>query len=201
MSGDAQSLENKRAGEVARMRELLEDWKEILVHVKRVVDWEEQFHPAVVFGVVSLLYLLIWYVEPTFLSFVSLVCLVITLADYLLPLALPRLLDVDNWTDDSRTRYGEICASIVGFKYESRALFFRAQQMKADRPRLYLALTSVALLFLAWIGSALGDFTLLYLISLGVCLYPGAMKNPVVRANVDNVMERVKGLLAKDKAN
>jgi len=201
MSGDAQALADKRATESARMRDLLDDWKEILVHAKRVVDWEEAFHPGVIFGVVTLLFLLIWYMEPTFLSFLSLVCLVITLADYLLPLAVPRIFPADNWNADLQSRYSVICDSLVGMKYESRALFFRAQQIKADRPRLYLALTSVALLFLAWIGSALGDFTLLYLISLSASLFPGAIKNPAIEAHVNNVVEKVKGLLSKKKAN
>jgi len=199
MSGDAQV--DKRASECQRMRELLDDWKQLLVHAKRVVDWEEAFHPGVIFGVVSFLFLVIWYVEPTFLSFLSLVALIITVADYLLPLVLPRLLPMDAWSEEEQRRYDAVCDAIVGAKYESRALFFRAQEMKAERPRLYLALTSVALLLLAWIGSALGDLTLLYLITLGAALYPGAIQNPAIEAHLNAVVDKVKGLLNKEKAN
>ena len=99
MSGDAQALVEKREAEVTRMRELLDDWKEILVQVKRVVDWEEPFHPAVLFGVVSLLFIVIWYIEPTFLSFLSLFFLILTLADYLLPYVVPRLFPVEAWNE------------------------------------------------------------------------------------------------------
>jgi len=201
MSGDGQALAEKREAEATRMRDLLDDWKEILVQVKRVVDWEEPFHPAVLFGAVSLLFLVLWYMEPTFLSFVSLLFLVLTVADFLLPYAVPRLFHAEAWNEDLQNRYNVICASIVGFKYESRALFFRLQQAKADRPGLYLALTSIALLLLAWIGSCLGDFTLLYLLAVGVALYPGAIKNPAIAANLNGVVEKVKGLLAKEKAN
>lgn len=201
MSGDAQVLVEKREAEVTRMRELLDDWKEILVQVKRVVDWEEPFHPAVLFGVVSLLFIVIWYIEPTFLSFLSLFFLILTLADYLLPYVVPRLFPVEAWNEGLQNRYHSICASVVGLKYDSRAAFFRLQQAKADRPGLYLALTSIALLFLAWIGSCLGDFTLLYLLTVGLALYPGAIKNPAIAENVNGVVEKVKGLLSKEKAN
>ena len=199
MSGDAQV--DKRAAESQRMRELLDDWKQLLVHAKRVVDWEEAFHPGVIFGVVSALFLIIWYVEPTFLSFLSLVALFITVADYLLPLILPRLLPIDAWNQEDQQRYDAVCEAIVGAKYESRALFFRAQAMKAEKPRLYLALTSVALLLLAWIGSALGDLTLLYLLTLGAALYPGAVQNPAIEAHLNVVVDKVKGLLNKEKTN
>lgn len=201
MSGDARALAEKREAEVTRMGELLEDWKEILVQVKRVVDWEEPFHPAVLFGVVSLLFLVLWVVEPTFLSFVSLFFLILTLADYALPYVVPRLFPADAWNEDLQDCYNTICASVVGFKYETRSFFFRLQQAKAERPGLYLALTSIALLFLAWIGSCLGDFTLLYLLAVGLALYPGAVKNPAIAAHVNGVVEKVKGLLSKEKAN
>ena len=202
MSGEAgQSLAEKREAEELRLRDHLDDWKEILVHAKRVVDWEEAFHPAVVFGVVTILFLLLWWAEPTFLSFLSLLLLFVAVVDYLLPFILPRLFPSDGWNADLQNRYFAICASLVGLKYDARALFFRAQEVKIQRPRLYLALTSVALLLVAWIGSALGDFTLLYLLSLVVALYPGAIKNPTIEAKVNNVIAKVKDLLTKEKPN
>lgn len=199
MSGDGQI--EKREAEALRMRDHLDDWKEILVQVKRVVDWEEPFHPAVLFGVVSLLFLVLWYFEPTFLSFLCLFFLLLTVADFLLPYVVPKLFPSDAWNDELQNRYIGICGSIVGFKYDSRALFFRLQAAKAERPGLYLALTSIALLCLAWIGSCLGDFVLLYLLAVGVALYPGALKNPTIAANFNGVVDKVKGLLSKEKAN
>lgn len=100
MSGDAKALAEKQDSEEMRIRDLLDDWKEILVQVKRVVDWEEPFHPAALFGVVSLLFLVLWYVEPTFLSFLSLFFLILTIADYLLPYVVPRLFPAEAWNDD-----------------------------------------------------------------------------------------------------
>lgn len=48
---------DKKALEVAKVKENLQDWKEILVHLKHILMWEEQWHPALVGGGVSLLFL------------------------------------------------------------------------------------------------------------------------------------------------
>lgn len=75
------------------------------------------------------------------------------------------------------------------------------QIMKSERPRLYLALTGIGLMILAWLGSALGDFFLSFLFLLGIALYPGAIRNPVIAAKINGISEKMKALLFKPKEN
>merc|ERR1712136_430282 len=174
----------------AKVKENLQDWKEILVHLKHILMWEEQWHPALVGGGVSLLFLIIWATEPTLLSLLSLILLLFTLTEYILPFVAPKLFPIETWNESSELDYVNICAYLVNFKYQAREALFKVQIMKSERPRLYLALTGIGLMILAWLGSALGDLFL-----LGIALYPGAIRNPVIAAKINGISEKMKALL------
>jgi hypothetical protein len=187
----------KREVEVTRLRSNLDDWKEVLVGLKQVVEWNKAHHPALIFGAVTSLFLLFWHFDPSFLSAVSFLFLVLTTCDFLLPLLSSRLFPPDAWNSQQEHQFYLICHSIVALKYEARAGFHATQSLKAERPRLYMALTLVVLLAVAWAGSALGDFMVLYFISVVLSLSPGAFKFPIVQ----NCFSKIKSLLIKAKDN
>jgi hypothetical protein len=110
---------------------------------------------------------------------------------------------------------------LVDIKYNAKAFALAMMQLKSDRPRVYLAVTAIGLLVVAWLGSALGDKMALYFCVLigkfcwcwsssiiplmakiynAGALYPGAKKAGLIDAYCGIIFVKIQDLLFK-KAN
>ncbi|RXG51252.1 ADP-ribosylation factor-like protein 6-interacting protein 1 [Armadillidium vulgare] len=78
-------MSSDREKRIKTLRRDLEGWREILVVIHSLLIWEKQYYPAITASVISFIYLLVWYIDPAVLTFISTVGLLAVLSDFLLP--------------------------------------------------------------------------------------------------------------------
>ncbi|CAI9178766.1 unnamed protein product [Rangifer tarandus platyrhynchus] len=110
--GDNRST-NLLAAETASLEEQLQGQGEVMLMVDKVLRWERAWFPPAIMGVVSLVFLTIYYLDPSVLSGVSCFVMFLCLADYLVPILAPRIFGSNKWTTEQQQRFHEICSNLV----------------------------------------------------------------------------------------
>lgn len=188
-----------REAEVTRVRRLLDDWKEVLVAVKRVLDWEQPFHPGLIFGVVTFYFFVLYWMEPSTTAHLSLSLLLLALADYLIPFIAPKLFPLDRWAKQEEHDMDVVCKTVVQVKYDVKDCCAGIMAFKSQRPRYYMAVSTMVLLTTAWLGSTFGDFFLAYVGMLFLLLIPGAKNTGIVDAYFGDIMTKIRETVLKQK--
>ncbi|MFT7798872.1 ADP-ribosylation factor-like protein 6-interacting protein 1 [Arapaima gigas] len=80
--GDNRSA-NIIAQETAQLEEQLQGWGEVILAGDRILRWEKPWFPGALVGVVTLLFVLIYYLDPSVLTGLSCSVMLLCLADYL----------------------------------------------------------------------------------------------------------------------
>jgi len=192
---------DQKEAQVARVRRTLDDWKEVLVLGKKVLDWEQPYHPGVIFGLVTLHFLVIeCWLEPSMTALLSITLLKLTLADYLMPFLGPKIFPMENWGSEQEHEFNVICDAVVGARYDVVDAVRGLYTLKGQRPRVYMALSIGFLLTTAWLGSTFGDAFICYALTLFALLYPGAKKKGIVEAYFADVVAKVKEVVFKEKS-
>nr|BAH13361.1 unnamed protein product [Homo sapiens] len=101
--GDNRST-NLLAAETASLEEQLQGWGEVMLMADKVLRWERAWFPPAIMGVVSLVFLIIYYLDPSVLSGVSCFVMFLCLADYLVPILAPRIFGSNKWTTEQQQR-------------------------------------------------------------------------------------------------
>lgn len=191
------SLSIDRNNDVDAVRRCLDAWKEVLVAGKKIVDWEQNFYPGVIVGVITFQFLLWWYMDPTLVVACCMTTLTCLLADQLLPFVTPKLFPADQWGRDEENDFSAVCEAIVDVKYSCKAFVAASLQLKSERPRVYLVVSIVCLLCCAWLGSALGDMMVWYFCVVFAALYPGAKKHGIIDAYFSGILAKLQDVLFK----
>nr|CAI9711115.1 unnamed protein product [Rangifer tarandus platyrhynchus] len=104
---------NLLAAETASLEEQLQRWGEVMLMADKVLRWERAWFPPAIMGAVSLVFLTIYYLDPSVLSGVSCFVMLLCLADYLVPILAPRIFGSNKWTTEQQQRFHEICSNLV----------------------------------------------------------------------------------------
>ena len=107
-----ENLDLKEA-RVTRVRLTLDDWKELLVIGKRVLDWEQPHHPCLIIGLVTCHFALNCWWQPSFTAMISLSLLKLTLADYAMPYVGPKIFPMEKWGSKHEHEFNVICEAIT----------------------------------------------------------------------------------------
>merc|ERR1712126_40531 len=143
--------------------------REIIARVDSFIDADQYAYVGV--GVVTLLFGIVWYWDPGFLNFISLIGLFITIGDYFGPKLLPYILSND-WNEEKEKRYSKFCRNfawlVCRLKNDYKA--YKNWQDKKPFPNFVCSVTSLVLL--AWIANQISGFCLTYLITIAIVLIP-----------------------------
>lgn len=161
---------------MTRVRRTLDDWKEVLVVGKRVLDWEQPYHPGLICGLVSVHFLFHHWWQPSLPALVALTLLKVTLADYLMPLLGPRIFPMEKWGSKHEHEFNVICEALSDMHQHLSEALAGLRDFRSQRPRLYKPLSTGLLTMICFLGWTLGDVFVLYLLLLLALLYPGAKK-------------------------
>uniref|UniRef100_A0A2K5Z4X6 ADP ribosylation factor like GTPase 6 interacting protein 1 n=1 Tax=Mandrillus leucophaeus TaxID=9568 RepID=A0A2K5Z4X6_MANLE len=110
--GDNRST-NLLAAETASLEEQLQGWGEVMLMADKVLRWERAWFPPAIICVVSLVFLIIYYLDPSVLSGVSCFVMFLYLADYLVPIVAPRIFGSNKWTTEQQQKFHDICSNLV----------------------------------------------------------------------------------------
>uniref|UniRef100_A0A8C5W243 ADP-ribosylation factor-like protein 6-interacting protein 1 n=1 Tax=Microcebus murinus TaxID=30608 RepID=A0A8C5W243_MICMU len=129
--GDNRST-NLLAAETASPEEQLQGWGEVMLITDKVARWERAWSPPATMGVVSLVFLIIYYLDPPVLSGVSCFVMFLCLADYLVPILAPRIL--------GSNKFHEICSNLVKTWCRAVGWWKHLFTLKEEKPKILLFL-------------------------------------------------------------
>uniref|UniRef100_A0A1B6LS75 RETREG1-3/ARL6IP-like N-terminal reticulon-homology domain-containing protein n=1 Tax=Graphocephala atropunctata TaxID=36148 RepID=A0A1B6LS75_9HEMI len=193
---------------VKKLKRELEGWREIILQLHSVLLWEKQWYPALVAGISSAIFTLLWLLEPSLLTTVSGAGLLVTLLDYLVPTVCAGLYRADNWTGAKERQFEDICRTLAQ-SYSTASLQLRAfWDLKVSSPKLYYSVAVTTLTILAYIGNKVNNLALSYILVTFLFLMPGLNHHGILHQyyqlllhNVANLLKSLNGGGDKVKVN
>lgn len=196
------------------MKHDLEGCREVILLINSVLKWEKPFYAGIVFGVVSFCFLIVWYLNLSTLTLISLVALTAILIEYGLPIATKFLIKSSNWTGVQEKAFEDICTEILCVNIKTVNVFkylFVSKQEKTLMVSVflystwYICLNNVpqliafsvqqyyiticgGLVVLAYLGSVIDNMLLTYFATLLIAFYPGLQKHGIVNLVLGKVL-------------
>nr|BAE39919.1 unnamed protein product [Mus musculus] len=199
--GDNRSS-NLLAVETASLEEQLQGWGEVMLMADKVLRWERAWFPPAIMGVVSLLFLIIYYLDPSVLSGVSCFVMFLCLADYLVPILAPRIFGSNKWTTEQQQRFHEICSNLVKTRRRAVGWWKRLFSLKEEKPKMYFMTMIISLAAVAWVGQQVHNLLLTYLIVTFVLLLHGLNQHGIILKYIGMAKREINKLLKqKEKKN
>ena len=131
-------------------------------------DW----YPALTAGCLTTFYLILYTADPTTLTLLSLLALILTLLDYLTPLILSKV-SPNSWNTNKEKKLESLCRAVLNtglFLRSCRSMF---NETKTSRPAITFAATVTLLIASAFIGSKVSGMFLSYMILMVLLMLPG----------------------------
>lgn len=164
-------VDQKRA--FNKLKHDLEAWRELIVLTNSFLKWEKKFYPGVIFGVISLVFLILWYLDLSTLTLVSLIALCGAVFDYGYGILAHFLFHAENWTGSKENQFEEACNEICATKIKLCSWYTFLFTAKEKKSTMFLIVVSTVLLSLAWIGSVIDNLFLTYITVMFLAMYPG----------------------------
>ncbi|KAF6125398.1 hypothetical protein HJG60_009868 [Phyllostomus discolor] len=182
--GDNRST-NLLAAETASLEEQLQGWGEVMLMADKILRWERPWFPPAIIGVVSLVFLTIYGLDPSVLSGVSCFVMFLCLADYFVPILAPRIFGSNKWTTEQQQRFHEICSSLVKTRWRAVGWWKRLFTLKEEKPKMQVH-----------------NLLLTYLIVTFLLMLPGLNQHGVISKYIGMAKREMNKLLKqKEKKN
>lgn len=168
----------------------------------RVLRWEKPWFPAALMGATTVLFLLVYYLDPSVLTGLSCAVMLLCLADYLVPTLAPRVFGSNKWTTEQQQRFHEICGNLVRTQRRVLGWGKRLCTLKEEKPKVYFASVITSLLTMAWIGQQVHNLFLTFLLVSFLLLLPGLNQHGVISKYMGMAKREINKLLKqKEKKN
>jgi len=177
---------------VVAVKAKLQPWREITLLVNQLLLWEKPFFPAVIAGVTTFLYLVLYCMDLSNLTLFPLLGVLILVADFGVPFVTPKVFDPAKWTSSQEQEFEKICGCISRASQELSKACTSVCEAKDKSPKLFFVATLTVLLSLSWIGSWLNGIFAAWVISLAVLMLPGLKKNGALDKVIQMVMSKTK---------
>jgi hypothetical protein len=190
-------MENDKKKIFNKVKHDLEQWRELLLILNGVLKWDQSFFPGVIFGVLTFLFIILWWLDLSTLTLIAFITMLITVLDYGYPLVSKFIFKPENWSGTQEKLYENIIQEIVDVKLcieGSISSFFNS---RSERSTFYLITVTAGSIFLAYIGSTFNNLFLLYLVVLVFALYPGLKEKGIVKLVLDHIKAVVGPYLKK----
>jgi hypothetical protein len=158
---------------VKQLKRELEGWREVILPLNSVLLWEKSWYPGLLVGITTTFFLLFWYLGPSVLTTVSVIGLIATLVDYLVPTLTASVCHPENWTGIKERKLEEICRELANAQTQAAYKWAVFYDMRHSRPKMYYLTVVSSLLFLAWLGNMVNNLLLTYLTVTTAVLLPG----------------------------
>ncbi|XP_034952474.1 ADP-ribosylation factor-like protein 6-interacting protein 1 [Chelonus insularis] len=156
-----------------QLKKKMECWREIILPLNSILLWEKPWYPGLIFGSISIIFLLIWLTEPAFLTIISISLLVLALTDYLVPILISTFIPSNSWNGQKERKFDEICQKVSETILQIKSIWKSILSARNNRPNVYYGLTTVCLSLLAWLGNIVNNLLLIYLMLMVTLLLPG----------------------------
>lgn len=128
--------------EYNRLKHNLEKWREIILVLHSVIKWQQKYYAGVIAGVITSLFLLIWYLDLTIITCIALMGLFATLFDYCYPKLAKMLFKPENWRGAEEKKFEEIAEELFQIKNRLCSVCTYICDTKAEKSTLVCLLSS-----------------------------------------------------------
>jgi len=190
-------MENDKKKIFNKVKHDLEQWREVLLILNGILKWDQSFFPGVIFGVITFLFIILWWLDLSTLTLIAFITMLITVLDYGYPLVSKFIFKPENWSGTQEKLYENVVQEIVDVKLcieGSISSFFNS---RSERSTFYLITVTAGSIFLAYIGSTFNNLFLLYLVVLVFAMYPGLKEKGIVKLVLDQIKAVVGPYLKK----
>lgn len=184
---------------VKQVKRHLENWREILLPINSILVWEKPFYPGLISGAVTLLFLLLWYFEPSILTTFSILGIIVCVSDYTVPLVCANIFDPTKWTGTQERKFEEICKQLVQTRQQLLDYYAYLNSMRDTKPKLFFFSVLAALMCVAWIGNIFDNLLLTYFFVMAATLLPGVKHNAVLQHYLSQGSAALYGLMGQKK--
>lgn len=189
-------LSKSQVDQAKKLRLKLEGWREVVLPLHSVLLWNQPYYPGCIFGAVTTVFVLLWYMEPSLLTTFSLIGMLVSLLDYLVPLLLAQLCSPDKWTSQHERQLHDICLEAVHAWQSVVNACASLKKAKQDKPKAYVVAVLISLLLMAWIGNAFDNLFLTYLIVLFLAMTPGMKHHGIFKKYFSATVLTIRNLIA-----
>jgi len=185
--------------EIENIKQSLDSWREVAVILYSVITWEQDWYPGLTAGVVTVIYLLIHWLSPSLITLVSIIGLVITLLDYLVPMISDMVLPRSNWDEVKNKKLDTVAKFIINCSQLVSSVCNKYRGARTSAPIYHAAITTVSLLFTAFIGSLVSGAVLSYLVLMVTLMLPGLHSRGLLAEYCGSVVGYVEELVKGKK--
>nr|XP_039318239.1 ADP-ribosylation factor-like protein 6-interacting protein 1 [Saimiri boliviensis boliviensis] len=161
------------ASEATSLEEQLQGWGEVMLMADKVLQWERTWFPPAFIGVVSVLFLIFYYLDPSVVSGVSCFVMFLYLTDYLVTVLAPRNLRPNKWTTEQRQIFHEMCSNLVKTQPRSVGRWRCLFTLEKGKPKMSFTTMIVSLAAVAWVGQQVHNLLPSYPMMTSLLLLPG----------------------------
>lgn len=183
--------------ELANLRKELEGYRELILPLNKVIEWEQNYYPAILVAVITLVFSIVWYLEPSVLTTFCLLGVVVCALDFAVPIITAQFLKSSEWTVVQERQFDAICTRLLNAKRHFNNIRRTLLILKRDKPKMYLLVMMGAFSLLAWLGSLIDNLLLTYLLVVGLALVPGLRKHGIMQKVVAQISDKISSLRAK----
>uniref|UniRef100_A0A8C9TPY3 ADP-ribosylation factor-like 6 interacting protein 1 n=1 Tax=Scleropages formosus TaxID=113540 RepID=A0A8C9TPY3_SCLFO len=192
----------KSAQEISQLEEQLQGWGEVILAADQVLRWEKPWFPGALIGAVTVLFTMVYYLDPSVLTGVSCSVMALCLADYLVPILAPKIFGSSKWTTEQQQRFHEICGNLVKLQRRMVGWWKRIFALKEEKPKVYFLSVISCLVVMAWVGQQIHNLFLTYLIVSLLLLLPGLNQHGMITKYAGMAKREINKLLKqKEKKN
>lgn len=198
-----QVQEQEPVSSLSKLKRDLEGYREIILPLNKILEWEQTHYPIILVAVITLVFSIIWYLEPSVLTTFSLLGVVACLVDFVVPTVSGYLFSSAEWTVVQERQFEHICTRLLNAKTHTINVRNALVILKNDKPKAYLLLMMSAFSLLAWIGSMIDNLLLTYLLVVFLVLVPGLRKHGILQKFTNTIGEfiskNIKGVAKGNK--
>lgn len=95
----------------------MDPWRHVIIATNDFLSWDKNFYPALIMIIVSLFYLLLWYLDLSVVTMLSLLGLCYVMFDFLQP-TIQRLLlqQTDEWSSKQEAKFEYIVSQLYAIQ-------------------------------------------------------------------------------------
>ncbi|XP_038065029.1 ADP-ribosylation factor-like protein 6-interacting protein 1 [Patiria miniata] len=186
--------------EITSLEQSLHEWRYILLHADGWLRWERENQPLIMAAAVTVFFTMLWWLEPSVLTTLSLLVMLICLADYLGPTVFHSYLcPPTEWTAEHQRQYQQVCISLLRTKDSVVNGYQWLKNMKEEKPKQYFILVVVVLAVIAFIGNLIPNLCLAYFLAVFLVLLPGLQQRGLLAQAYAASLQVVVNLLKQTK--
>ncbi|XP_039292891.1 ADP-ribosylation factor-like protein 6-interacting protein 1 [Nilaparvata lugens] len=179
---------------IRKLKRQTEGWREIIIVIRSVLLWEADWHPPTLVGLCSVISFIFWKLDPSFLSTVSIVGLVMVTLDTLVPLMSSKIYDQAEWTGVKEKQFEDCCKTVIEYKMLLGQYWTCLQGMRETQPKMYYSTVIPMLCFLIWIGNC-NTHLLSYFIIITAVMMPGLIHHGYLQKHYRSILLALKSTI------